>query len=233
VVPRFAGETDLAGLETAAVYRPDSGAGVGGDWFKARVLPGGQTLLALGDARGHGLAAVTLMAKLRFALGGLAYTLEPVEALTRWLNDVACDDGRESTATAIVARYHPRRSLLRWTCAGHLRPLLLRAGRVRPLDPPPGLPLGVLPAQPYAAAETPLTRDDIVLMYSDGLVERRGSDLDTDTALLGHEAQRLASTGIAPGHDALQAYAEDVVAAMTGPHRTDEATLLALRCLGS
>lgn len=157
VVPRFANPLAPLGLEAAAVYHPDPGAaGVGGDWFKARVLPNGRALLAIGDARGHGVEAVTLMAKLRYALAGLAYTEEPVEKLTTWLNQVACDDGPESTATAIVARYRPGASLLRWTCAGHPPPVLVRGTRVHPLpDPPggPGLPLGVVPGESYRAAE--------------------------------------------------------------------------------
>ncbi|MER6984915.1 SpoIIE family protein phosphatase, partial [Streptomyces carpinensis] len=120
VLPRFPAELALHGIEAAAVYRPEANAArVGGDWYKTRILPSGQVLIALGDARGHGLDAVTLMAKLRYALAGLAFTGELVEQLTGWLNMVACDDGDESTATAVIGRYHPDRGLLRWTCAGH------------------------------------------------------------------------------------------------------------------
>ncbi|WP_258566121.1 PP2C family protein-serine/threonine phosphatase [Streptomyces parvulus] len=232
--PRFAGENVPSGLEAAAVYRPDEGAGVGGDWYKARVLPGGRTLLALGDARGHGLAAVTLMAKLRYALAGLAFTAHPVEHLTGWLSNVACDDGPESTATAIVGAYHPERRLLRWVSAGHPAPLLLRDDRVRPLSLPPaatGLPLGVVPDAAYTAVETVLVAGDVVLMYSDGLVERRGSDIDADTELLRHRAEQLARTSLRDGAGGLQAYAEHVVRAMSDSPQTDDATLLAVRCL--
>lgn len=135
------GELASSGFDAAAVYRPDAaGLGVGGDWYKARRTPDGRLLVALGDARGHGLEAVTLMARLRYALGGLAYTEEPVEKLTQWLNQVACDDGIESTATAVVARYHPERELLRWTCVSHPRPVLLRDGRATQLPLPEGGP---------------------------------------------------------------------------------------------
>ncbi|MYR55184.1 SpoIIE family protein phosphatase, partial [Streptomyces sp. SID625] len=146
VLPGFPAELARHGVEAVAVYRPEARAArVGGDWYKTRVLPSGKLLVALGDARGHGLAAVTLMAKLRYALAGLAYTGETVERLTGWLNAVACDDGEESTATAVIARYHPDRRLLRWTCAGHPVPVLVRDGEPRLLDPPPGgpgMPLG-------------------------------------------------------------------------------------------
>ncbi|MEV5605819.1 PP2C family protein-serine/threonine phosphatase [Streptomyces sp. NPDC052299] len=234
VLPHFQDELDSYGLEAAAVYRPDApGAGVGGDWYKARGLPDGRLLLALGDARGHGLDAVTLMAKLRYALAGLAYTSESVERLTEWLNEVACADARESTATAIVARYHPERALLRWTCAGHPRPVLLRDGRAAQLPAPaggPGLTLGVLPGTSYQASETKLERGDIVLMYSDGLTERRPADPDQDALRFLRAAEScFRESAPNPGNARLQDYVERLVARMDGHHRTDDATLLALR----
>ncbi|WP_326656624.1 PP2C family protein-serine/threonine phosphatase [Streptomyces sp. NBC_00385] len=238
VLPHFQDELDAYGLEAAAVYRPDArGAGVGGDWYKARRLPDGRLLIALGDARGHGLEAVTLMAKLRYALAGLAYTQEPVERLTQWLNEVACGDGNESTATAIIARYHPERALLRWTCAGHPRPVLLRDGRATQLPTPdegPGLTLGVLPGTDYAATATPLEVGDIVLMYSDGLTERRPADPDQDTKRFLRASEHSfqeAAPGV--GHVGLQDYIERLVTRLDGPHRTDDATLLALRRIGT
>ncbi|MFG3242779.1 MULTISPECIES: PP2C family protein-serine/threonine phosphatase [unclassified Streptomyces] len=234
VVPRFRGELASSGFDAAAVYRPDAaGLGVGGDWYKARRTPDGRLLVALGDARGHGLEAVTLMARLRYALGGLAYTEEPVEKLTQWLNQVACDDGIESTATAVVARYHPERELLRWTCAGHPRPVLLRDGRATQLPLPeggPGISLGFLPRATYTAAEVGLVVGDIVLLYSDGLIERRDTDPAQDTARLLDAAERcLGEAAPPPGNDGLQEYAERLTDQLDGPHRTDDTTLLAIR----
>lgn len=234
VLPHFQDEPASFGLDAAAVYRPDAReAGVGGDWYKARSLPDGRLLIALGDARGHGLEAATLMAMLRYALAGLAYTEESVERLTGWLNEVACADGRESTATAIVARFHPERALLRWTCAGHPRPVLVRDGHAAQLPVPaggPGLPLGVVPGAAYTATATPVRVGDIILMYSDGLTERRTSDADLDTRRFLTAAEdcfREAAPG--DGNAGLQDYAERLVARLDGPHRTDDATLLAVR----
>ncbi len=237
VLPHFHDEPATYGLQATVVYRPDAReAGVGGDWYKVRKLPDGRLLVALGDARGHGLAAVTLMAKLRWALAGLAYTEQPVEQLTHWLNETACADGIESTATAIVAGYHPERSLLRWTCAGHPHPVLVRDGRATPLPPPadgPGLPLGVLPGTAYTAAVAPVRADDIILMYTDGLTERRDSDPDLDTQrFLEAAALSFRTTAPGPGRDELHRYAEHLVARLDGPHRSDDATLLALRRTG-
>ncbi len=234
VLPHFHDELAAYGLQATAVYRPDAReAGVGGDWYKARKLPDDRLLVALGDARGHGLSAVTLMAKLRYALAGLAYTEQPVEQLAYWLNETACADGIESTATAVIASYHPERHLLRWVCAGHPCPALVRDGRATSLPFPdggPGLPLGVLPGTRYTAAETSLRIGDIVLMYSDGLTERRDSDPDLDTRRF-VEAAESALRSSDPGADreGLHAYAENLVARLDGPHRADDATLLALR----
>lgn len=238
VLPHFQDELDAYGLEAAAVYRPDAReAGVGGDWYKARKLPDGRLLIALGDARGHGLEAVTLMAKLRYALAGLAYTEQSVERLTQWLNEVACADGSESTATAIIARYHPERALLRWTCAGHPRPVLLRDGRATQLPTPedgPGLSLGVLPGTVYSATTTPLEVGDIVLMYSDGLTERRPADPDEDTRrFLGAAERCFREAPPDVGHAGLQEYVERLASHLDGPHCTDDATLLALRRIGT
>ncbi|MET9496225.1 PP2C family protein-serine/threonine phosphatase [Streptomyces sp. NPDC006552] len=234
VLPQFQDELGSYGLDAAAVYRPDAReARIGGDWYKARKLPDGQPLIALGDARGHGLEAATLMAKLRYALAGLAYTEQPVERLTQWLNEVACADGTESTATAIIARYQPGQARLRWTCAGHPRPVLLRDGRATQLPDPvdgPGLTLGVLPDTTYTAATTDLRVGDIVLMYSDGLTERRECDPDKDTRRFLAAAEECLTEAVpSAGHDALQDYAERLVARLDGPHRADDATLLAVR----
>ncbi|MEU6387812.1 PP2C family protein-serine/threonine phosphatase [Streptomyces sp. NPDC046939] len=238
VLPHFQDELAAYGLDAAAVYRPDAReARVGGDWYKARKTPDGHPLIALGDARGHGLEAATLMAKLRYALAGLAYTEQPVERLTHWLNEVACADGNESTATAIIARYHPERALLRWTCAGHPCPVLLRDGRATKLPDPeggPGLTLGVLCDTEYTAATATLRTGDIVLMYSDGLTERRDSDPDLDTRrFLAAAEDCMAEAAPGAGHAALQDYAERLVTRLDGPHRTDDATLLALRIIGT
>lgn len=156
-----------------------------------------------------------------------------MEKLTQWLNQVACDDGIESTATAVVARYHPERELLRWTCAGHPRPVLLRDGRATQLPLPeggPGISLGFLPSATYTAAEVGLVVGDIVLLYSDGLIERRDTDPAQDTARLLDAAERcLGEAAPPPGNDGLQEYAERLTDQLDGPHRTDDTTLLAIR----
>lgn len=110
----------------------------------------------------------------------------------------------------------------------------MRGGSARLLSYPPdgpGLPLGVVPGATYTATETTLSPGDVVLMYTDGLVERRGSDLDTDMARLLRVAERLTRGGITPGHDGLERYGQAVAQDMAGAHQTDDATLLLVRRL--
>ncbi|WP_143686861.1 SpoIIE family protein phosphatase [Streptomyces sp. TLI_171] len=224
--PRFATLAGL-GVSTAVAYRPAEG-GVGGDWFKVRQLPDGRALLAVGDARGHGLDAVALMSMLRHALAGLAFTGALVESLGAWLNRIAYDDGEESTATAIVSRYYPDRHLLRWICAGHPPPVLLREGRATPLAAELGPPLGVLAENTYRAVETYVRPGDTVLLYTDGLVERRDQDIDARVEALCAAVERHAVAGRATGPD-LQELVDAVVREMSGPLSEDDATLLAFR----
>ncbi|MEV4561069.1 SpoIIE family protein phosphatase [Kitasatospora sp. NPDC049285] len=219
--PRSARLTGL-GVSTAAAYRPAE-ARIGGDWFKVRQLPDGQLLFAVGDARGHGLDAVALMSTLRHALAGLAFTGALVESLGGWLNQIACDDGEESTATAVVSRYYPGRRLLRWICAGHPPPVLLRDGAAVLLEAGGDPAFGVLPDVRYTAVETWIHPGDTVLLYTDGLVERRDQDIDDRLAAL-----RAAVTAHA-AEPVLQDLVDAVVHTMSGPLSEDDATLLAVR----
>ncbi|MFD3976020.1 PP2C family protein-serine/threonine phosphatase [Streptomyces cyaneofuscatus] len=222
VQPRAAFSGRAVGLRTAVHYRPAEGR-VGGDWYKVRALPGELALLAVGDARGHGLDAVSLMSKLRHALAGLAFTGARVEELTAWLNEITYDDGLESTATTLIARYHPHHHLLRWTCAGHPPPVRLRRGRAELLDPLTGPPLGTLQKMSYHAVETVMEMDDIVLLYTDGLVERRDEDLGERLEVLLDAATQASS------HRNLDELVRVIGAAMSGPASEDDATLLAIQ----
>jgi serine phosphatase RsbU (regulator of sigma subunit) len=91
------------------------------------------------------------------------------------------------------------------------------------------MPLGVLPGVPYAAAETSLHPGDVVLLYSDGLIERRGSDLDRDASRLLRAVRDGAEAGIPPGGAALDTYVRGLVDGLVGPDAEDDATVLAFR----
>ncbi|MEU0737635.1 PP2C family protein-serine/threonine phosphatase [Streptomyces lavendulocolor] len=187
LLPTYSEGLAELGLEVAAAYLPaEPDAAVGGDWYKCRPLTDGRALIAIGDASGHGLEAVARMAQQRHAMAGLAQTGACAGDVTTWLNELVCSDPSSATATVAVGHIGPDR-VFRWTCAGHPAPLLLREGRAYALPTEHRGPLlGVLPGHRYETSEFPLERGDVLLMYTDGVVERRGQDITEGiTALTG------------------------------------------------
>ncbi|GIF03782.1 hypothetical protein Asi03nite_13200 [Actinoplanes siamensis] len=174
---------ELPGLKAAVRYLP---AGqetmVGGDWFHAAALRDGTVLLAVGDVAGHGTQAASNMAQLRHALRALTVVDSDPGILLGHLNRLTCELERESpelAATAVLARFDPRRQQLVWAQAGHPPPLLCRDGRTTPLARPGGPMLGVVEDARYTAAVAEFRPGDVLLLYTDGLVEHRGQSLDT------------------------------------------------------
>jgi serine phosphatase RsbU (regulator of sigma subunit) len=163
----------LGGLQVGVNYLPaESAAQVGGDWYHAADLPSGQVALAIGDVAGHGLGAASSMAHLRYALvAWLSIGIADPGALVGHLNGL-CTQLRV-TSTAVVAVYDPGSKILRWSRGGHPAPLLARAGTAESLRPPSGMLLGADPMAEYSVASVHLRPDDLLLFYTDGLVERR------------------------------------------------------------
>lgn len=190
----------LAGLEAIVSYLPaESAVRVGGDWYHAQTLPDDEVVLAVGDVAGHGLGAASGMAHLRFALvAWLSIGIRDPGALLGNMNRL-CEQMR-ITATAVIASYDPSTRTLRWARAGHMPPLLGRRGESRELERSPGLLLGAAGEQCYPAATERLQADDLVLFYTDGLVERRRPSLDDRLAEVG---RTLAVASSAPGGETL------------------------------
>ncbi|GAA4946099.1 PP2C family protein-serine/threonine phosphatase [Actinoplanes utahensis] len=164
---------DLAGMEAMVSYLPaERAVQVGGDWYHAQTLPDGLVALAIGDVAGHGLEAASGMAHLRFALvAWLSIGIREPGELLRHMNRLCVQLG--ITGTALVAIYDPRTRSLPWARAGHPVPLLGREGRTAELDPPPGLLLGAEPEVHFTTVRARLQPGDLVLLFTDGLVERR------------------------------------------------------------
>jgi serine phosphatase RsbU (regulator of sigma subunit) len=168
----------LPGLRAVVRYLPASrDSRVGGDWYITAEMPGGHVLIAIGDVGGHGLAAAAGMARLRGALAGLAITGSPPERLVSWLNDLVHHVDLEHTASVIAGYYDPPSRVLTWAQAGHPPPILVSGARVRALDPPAGILLGA-GRSGYEAASLTLEQGDVLLLYSDGLIERRDRSLE-------------------------------------------------------
>jgi serine phosphatase RsbU (regulator of sigma subunit) len=167
---------ELPGLQAAVRYLPaEQASQVGGDWYHAAGVGDGQVLIAVGDVAGHGIRAATTMARLRHALAALSITstVEPAELLSH-LNRLLRADGNDAdTATAVIARYHPLDGTLVWAQAGHPPPLRTRRGATTALERPRGPLLGAARDPTYETATTRLAQTDILLLYTDGLIEHR------------------------------------------------------------
>ncbi|MGW0250571.1 SpoIIE family protein phosphatase [Nocardia goodfellowii] len=179
IMPDAQPATDAFGLRIAVRYRPtEQDHLVGGDWYDTLVLPSKEILVSVGDITGHGIAAATGMVVLRNALRGLAATGAGPAQMMAWLNQVAHHLTDSIFATAICGLYDPHTRILRWARAGHLPPVLIRAGRAAPLPELQGVILGALSETTYEEGELRLEADDTLLLYTDGLIERRDRELD-------------------------------------------------------
>jgi sigma-B regulation protein RsbU (phosphoserine phosphatase) len=182
----------VAGVELAARYLPaDMPSLVGGDWYDAFCLPDGSLAVATGDVVGHDLEAAATMGQVRNALRAYAFSDDrPAEVLAR-LNRLITGLGDTGLATALFGCIDPAQRMFRWACGGHPPPLLIGASGVRLLSGPAGVMLGAFPAARYADAHTAVEPGDLLVLYTDGLIERRDRDLDDGFAALARAAGDL------------------------------------------
>jgi serine phosphatase RsbU (regulator of sigma subunit)/anti-sigma regulatory factor (Ser/Thr protein kinase) len=185
----------LDGVQLAARYLPGTAQlDVGGDWFDAVTLPDGKLALIVGDVVGKGVQAAASMAQLRNAIR--AFSLEPLKpssALAR-LNRLAEAALDTTFATVAYLVLDPETGLCRAASAGHPPPLVaFPDGRVEFLERARGLPLGTGIDSKYRQQTIELPAGAIVVLYTDGLVERRGRSIDDGLADL-RDAVAEAST---------------------------------------
>ena len=179
ITPRTAVPVPTPGLDVAARYRPAGGGSlVSGDWYDTVPLPGGQIFLAVGDIAGHGIDAVTGMVALRNCLRGLAITGAGPAELLDWLNKIAFHLTDGIIGTAVCGLYDPQTRSLRWARAGHLPPVLVRDGTATTLPLPDGVLLGADPDASCVEATLLLQPGDALVLFTDGLIERRDEPID-------------------------------------------------------
>ncbi|MFH8240846.1 SpoIIE family protein phosphatase [Streptomyces sp. NPDC018321] len=185
IMPPSQTPLEMPDLRVAVRYRPaETEQLVGGDWYDAVRLPNGLVLLCVGDVSGHGIEAATSMVVLRNALRGLAVTGAGPGQLLSWLNIVAHHLTGGITATAVCGLYDPARRTLRWARAGHLPPVLVRGAEAGPLPLVKGMLLGAAAEASYEEDEVQLAAEDTLLMYTDGLIERRDRSVEEALAQL-------------------------------------------------
>ncbi|MDI3385057.1 SpoIIE family protein phosphatase [Streptomyces sp. B-S-A8] len=219
-------------LDVAHRYLPAQG-GVGGDWFDVIPLPGARVALVVGDVVGHGLHAAATMGRLRTAVHNFsALDLPPDELLTHLDELVADIDTEEATeseapdvtgATCLYAIYDPSDGVCTVARAGHLGPALVHPdGSVAFPDVPVSPPLGLSAGLPIETATLRLPAGSRLVLFTDGLVERRDRDIDTGLGLL---SDALAGH---PGRDP-EATCTAVVDALRPEHPLDDIALLVAR----
>ncbi|WIN00666.1 SpoIIE family protein phosphatase [Actinoplanes oblitus] len=222
ILPLPPGVVDLPGLRMAVRYLPaEQASQVGGDWFHAAATRDGKVLLAIGDVAGHGIRAATTMARLRHAVDALSVTstTDPAELL-RHLNRLLYTDWPDAdTATALIARFDPAEATLTWSQAGHPPPLLARDGAARPLDRPTGMLLGARTDPVYETTSVRLAPGDLLLLYTDGLIEDRGKSI----------TQGFAPVLCALGGSAPDEPLTDILARLRRANPQDDTCILALR----
>jgi signal transduction histidine kinase/DNA-binding response OmpR family regulator/anti-sigma regulatory factor (Ser/Thr protein kinase) len=167
-------------LQVATFYRAGvEGTQVGGDWFDVIELGAGRTALVMGDVMGRGVRAAAVMGQLRSATRAYAHLdLPPADVLEN-LDAAVRELGSDQIVTCVYAVYDPGERTLTYANAGHLPPLLLEPGKpVRRLLGSSSPPLGI--GQPGLVEEcVELPTDAVLALYTDGLVERRDSDIDS------------------------------------------------------
>jgi serine phosphatase RsbU (regulator of sigma subunit) len=216
----------VAGVELAARYLPaDMPSLVGGDWYDAFCLPDGSLAVATGDVVGHDLEAAATMGQVRNALRAYAFSDDPPAEVLSRLNRLLTGLGDHGLATALFGRLDPGQRMFHWACGGHPPPLLIGATGVQLLASPAGAMLGAVPEARYTDAHAALEPGDLLVLYTDGLIERRGSDLDQDFAALIEAAAGLG------GRSAESVCATLIARLLPDQEHEDDVCLLVLRIL--
>lgn len=217
---------EVPALSMAARYRPGERlAQVGGDWYDAIVLSPEHVGLVIGDVVGHGVRAATLMGELRAALR--AYAIEepyaPGVVLTRLNALVTRTQGPGMVATLLYVVIDLDDRVARFASAGHL-PVLLKGvdGTTHFLERPALPPLGVVQHTVFESWDVELRAGDTVLLYTDGLIERRDESID---AGLG----RLRETFTRAPRDIQELCSQLLAEVPGGPILQDDVALLAVR----
>jgi serine phosphatase RsbU (regulator of sigma subunit)/DNA-binding response OmpR family regulator/anti-sigma regulatory factor (Ser/Thr protein kinase) len=168
---------ELAELDIATSYRPAGAGLVGGDWYDVLPLPDGTVLLVIGDVAGHGLPAAAAMSQIRTALRVVLLRERSPGAIVADVNRFVLGSDIGTFATMAVVRLDPGTGACTMAAAGHVPPILL-GDTVEVVDLVPGPPLGSGLGSRYVETAFGLGPGQSLLLYTDGLVERRGEVID-------------------------------------------------------
>jgi GAF domain-containing protein len=212
----------IPGWDVAAQYSPSGRTDIGGDFYDALPLPDGRLIVVMGDVMGRGVAAAAAMAQMRAAVQAyIATDPDPVLVLAN-LDHMFAVFHTAGLVSMVYAVIEPTGLGISLVNAGHLPPLLIRPDATTEflptaLSPPIGAPVDERQATTHAMAA-----DSVLLLYTDGLVERRDEGLDRGLARLAEHARNLAGGPLEPG-------LAELVDRVRDERRDDDVTALAIR----
>jgi serine phosphatase RsbU (regulator of sigma subunit) len=217
---------DIPQIEIASEYVAGAqGVDIGGDWYSVIAIDDDQFAFVVGDVSGHGVDAVAVMAHARFTLR--AYLVDgdsPQQALEKCSRqfDISVDD---HMITVIAGIGNWRTGEIVMANAGHPPPLLIAADQAEYVPIPAGPPLGVGPSS-YESTTFTLTGGSTLILYTDGLIERRTEDIDTGMRRLADVVRPIAAEPVA-------AIVDQVLTSLRDEDAADDIAVLALRRLSS
>lgn len=225
-----AGLPDFPGVGLSVRYLPGSeGLEVGGDFYDAFVLPGGSLALVVGDIVGRGLLAAATMGQLRTALRAYAlHDPSPAAVLTH-LSDLVDNLLDAEMATLVYAVFDRQTGVLTYSSAGHPPPLLVASnGTATYLKGARSAPMGI-PELSFEEATVALEPGSVLVLYTDGLIERRGISIDDGLSKLAAAAsEAMGSAGD------LEELTSGMLAAMHGGETLqDDTALLTMSVTGA
>ncbi len=177
LLPEVLPEVDQ--LEIGARYVPGvEGLEIGGDWYDVIAIDDQHTLLVVGDVSGRGLRAATVMASLRYTIRAYAAQHDSPEVIITKLSSLMKLEEGDRFATVLGILIDTENRELVIVNAGHLPPLLLDDSGGNFLTTALGVPAGILSPGPYSAVTVAMPAQGTLVAYTDGLVERRGENLD-------------------------------------------------------
>jgi len=176
---------DLAGVDIGVRYVPGvGGTEVGGDWYDVITTGNGCAFFVVGDVSGRGLGAASTMAYLRYSIRAYAAQGGGPAVVLAKLNDLVGRSGGGHFATVLCGHIDIDRHIFTVACAGHFAPLVIDGNRARYVDICVGSPIGVVPSVAPIETTIKVGAGASVLAFTDGLIERRGENLDIGLARL-------------------------------------------------
>ncbi len=184
----------IPGMRFSAKYLPaSSGIKIGGDWYDVFQLANGRVAFVIGDVVGRGVLAASGMVEIRTALRAYMMQGHKLTVVISMLNELLVLMGRSRGATLSILELDPETEELEAVTAGHLPPLLVEPdGHTRLLEQTHGLPVGVRTGHQYQACRYPFPTGSRLLLYTDGLIERRDESIDEGFGRLTVAAQAAA-----------------------------------------